>query len=150
MAFPGLRVRHGSLLTALACIAGGVLVLGQVGNWRSSQESSVRQARPYKGKPQALANHLQRLKQGLPGNGGEGATVPGSVADEEFALRAYPLTDIPLAQIHAARQAADQVNGRKFPSGKGRKGTWVSVGPSNALYPATQFRSSFSYVPNAY
>src|SRR5688500_3879126 len=102
MAFPGLRVRHRSLLTALACIAGAVLVLGQVGNWRSSQESP-RQARLQKGKPEALAKHLERLKQGLPGNGGESVNGPGSVADEAFALRAYPLTDIPLAHIEAAR-----------------------------------------------
>jgi hypothetical protein len=40
--------------------------------------------------------------------------------------------------------------GKDFPSGKGRKGTWISVGPSHALYPATIFRSSFSYVPARY
>jgi hypothetical protein len=63
---------------------------------------------------------------------------------------AYPDTDIPLARLQAARAAAATHKSKGFPTGKGRKGTWVTVGPSQALYPATEFRSSFSYVPNAY
>jgi hypothetical protein len=49
-----------------------------------------------------------------------------------------------------ARAAVAAANGRPFPSGKGRKGTWVSVGPSEALYPFEPFRNAFNYVPNSY
>jgi hypothetical protein len=41
-------------------------------------------------------------------------------------------------------------SGPGIPRGKGRPNTWVSVGPSQALYPLTPFRSSVSYVPNDY
>jgi hypothetical protein len=149
MARPRLRVLHWALLATLICTTGAVIAIGKVGKTRAARETAVRQASVQKGKPKALAQHLERLKQGLPGNGGESVHGPGSAADEAFALRAYPLDDIPLAQIQAARSAAAAVRGR-LPSGKGRKGTWVSVGPSNALYPATPFRSSSGYVPNAY
>jgi hypothetical protein len=52
--------------------------------------------------------------------------------------------------MSAARNAFAASMGRPFPRGKGRKGTWVTVGPSNALYPFTDLRNSFNYVPNAY
>ena len=64
--------------------------------------------------------------------------------------RAYPADTISVPQMDAARAAFSNANGRPFPSGRGRPGTWVSVGPSEALYPFTPFRNSFSYVPNAY
>ncbi len=40
--------------------------------------------------------------------------------------------------------------GRPFRSGQGEQGTWISVGPSQALYPLTPFRNSFNYVPTRY
>jgi hypothetical protein len=99
-------------------------------------------------KPLALARHMKRL-QALPGLEGNSADGPASAEAEEFLARAYPDDDIPLARLEAARAAAGRLKG-KFARGKGREGTWVTVGPSNALYPATIFRSSFGYVPNAY
>ncbi len=97
----------------------------------------------------ALSKHLDRLKQSLPGNGGE--LGGGGGADvEDFLAKAYPDSDIPLERLQEARAAAARIGGKNFPTGKGRPGTWVTVGPSNALYPATMFRSSFSYVPNDY
>jgi hypothetical protein len=84
----------------------------------------------------------------LPGNGGlEG---PGSYAEQAYLARAYPNTAITLSQLDTARAAFKSANGRAFPAGKGKKGTWVSVGPSQALYPSSQFLTSFLYVPNAY
>lgn len=103
-----------------------------------------------KGRPAALSQHLERLAQTVPGNGGENPEGPGSADEVAFLQRAYPDTDIPLANIEAARAAYDSIIGRGFPQGKGRPGTWVSVGPKLALYPATIFRSSYSYVPAAY
>jgi hypothetical protein len=52
--------------------------------------------------------------------------------------------------MEGARDAFASSKGRAFPAGKGTKGTWVSVGPSQALYPSSQFLNSFNYVPNAY
>jgi hypothetical protein len=102
------------------------------------------------GRPAALARHMERLQQTIPGDGGEPGEGPGGAEDYAFLQRAYPDTDVPLANIEAARAAYAAMTGRGFPQGKGRPGTWVTVGPSYALYPATQFRSSFSYVPAAY
>lgn len=100
--------------------------------------------------PGALGRHLAQLKQTVPGNGGENAEGPGSAADAAYAARAYPADAISVANMDAARTAFGRANGRPFPAGKGRPGTWVSIGPEQALYPLTPFRSSFSYVPNAY
>ena len=99
--------------------------------------------------PAAVARHIKRF-EALPGLEGMGPEGPGSADAERFFARAFPDTDIPLARIEAARNAAARLNGKPFPQGKGRPGTWVTIGPSNALYPFTQFRSSSGYVPNAY
>ena len=106
-------------------------------------------ARPDRGRPAALARHLERLRA-IPGRGGEGVAGGRSAGELAFVRRRYPGRDIPLARIRAARAAFARVRGRNLPSGRGRPGTWTSVGPTTALYPATAFRSSFSYVPAAY
>jgi hypothetical protein len=106
-----------------------------------------RKPAPLGGKPGALREHLNMLKRALPPSALEG---PGSAGDGGFLQRAYPDDDIPLARIEAARAAAKAVGGRTFPSGKGRPGTFVSVGPADALYPRSPFRSSASYVPTDY
>ena len=149
MAYPRLRVVHWALVAALIGTTGAVLA-AKAGKPAAPPKTPIQRASLEDGKPMALAKHLERLKEAIPGNGGESVEGPGSAEDQAFALRAYPLTDIPLAQIQGARSAAAAVGGRNFPSGKGRPGTWVSVGPSNAVYPAPEFRSSFSYVPNEY
>ena len=99
--------------------------------------------------PTALSAHLAELSKAIPGTGGESAEGPGSAEEQEFAALAYPDTDVSLAKLQAMRAAGAALKG-KFPKGKGSNGSWVSVGPSNALYPATQFRNSFSYVPAEY
>jgi Arc-like DNA binding domain len=75
---------------------------------------------------------------------------PAAMADAAFAERAYPDDTISVADVNAARSAFATISGRSFPKGKGQTGTWTSVGPSEALYPFTPFRNSFSYVPNRY
>ena len=99
--------------------------------------------------PAAVAAHMKRRLQAIPGLGGESAGGPASADAEAFLARAYPDTDIPLARLQAARAAGSRL-AAKFPRGKGRSGTWVTVGPTQALYPFTQFRNSFGYVPNRY
>lgn len=100
--------------------------------------------------PPALAKHMARLQQTIPGNGGEPEEGPGSADEAAFMARAYPDDTISVAQATAARQAYASVAGRPFPKGKGRPGTWVAAGPSEALYPFTQFRNIYNYVPNDY
>jgi hypothetical protein len=111
--------------------------------------TAAKPATPKGGKPGALREHLNKLKQAMPANA-DAISGPGSAGDGGFIARAYPNDDIPLSSIEAARAAAQKVVGRPFPTGKGRPGTFVTVGPSDALYPKTPFRSSYSYVPNDY
>ena len=100
--------------------------------------------------PGALAAHLEQLRQAVPGNGGMAEEGPASAAEAAFVQRAYPDDTISLAEAAGARAAFTASKGRPFPKGKGKKGTWVSVGPSRALYPDSEFLNSFLYVPNAY
>jgi hypothetical protein len=100
--------------------------------------------------PPALSQHMQDLYRSIPGNGGNSPEGPGSAAAAEFLERAYPGNTISMAQMDAARAAWTASRGRPFPSGKGMKGSWTSVGPTEALYPDTPFRTSFLYVPNDY
>jgi len=100
--------------------------------------------------PPALNRHLEQLKQALPGIGGESGEGPGSADELAFFQRAYPDLDIPLARFETAQKAVNALRARGFARGKGRPGTWVTVGPSNALYPFFEFRTNTLYVPNAY
>jgi plasmid stability protein len=74
---------------------------------------------------------------------------PASAADFEFAHLAYPNDTVSLEQMATAREAFSKASKRAF-KGKAMPGEWVSVGPSRALYPLTQFRNSGNYVPNEY
>jgi len=98
--------------------------------------------------PKALAAHLEKLARTLPGN--SGLTAPSTPEYEAFLHKAYPNTDIPLANIENERAAVQTIHGRPFARGKGQTGTWVTVGPSNAIYPEFVFRTAGSYVPNEY
>jgi len=96
--------------------------------------------------PTALGAHLERLKQAVPGNQGMSEEGPSGAADAAFDARAYPAGTISLAKQESARKAWAGAQGRRGP----QVGTWQMVGPSNALYPATEFRNSAGYVPNEY
>jgi hypothetical protein len=99
------------------------------------------------GMPPALARHMERL-QAIPGNGGESEDLGGAEAQKFMAL-AYPDRDIPLERLQGARTAAIAIKQRGFAPGRGN-GSWQEFGPSQALYPRSEFRNSFGYVPNAY
>ncbi|HET9737257.1 MAG TPA: hypothetical protein VFP78_03980 [Solirubrobacteraceae bacterium] len=100
--------------------------------------------------PTALGQHLAKLHQAVPGNGGMAEEGPAGAADQAYAARAYPDEAIAVSDAAAARSAFAAQAGRAFPKGKGRPGTWVSVGPSEAVYPDSPFLNSFLYVPNRY
>ncbi|MGH3131496.1 MAG: exo-alpha-sialidase, partial [Gaiellaceae bacterium] len=99
--------------------------------------------------PTALGNHLDALKQAVPGNGGMAEEGPAGAAEFEFLQRAYPADSISLAAMEAARASFTATVSRGFPRGN-RHGQWTSIGPSKAIYPFTEFRNSSLYVPNEY
>ena len=106
--------------------------------------------------PPALRKHYEELMEATPGGGREGPV--GTAADWRFMSRAYPDTDISLDKIEGARaahaqQVADAIAERAAlgPAAAASVGrTWVSLGPTQALYPRFRFRDFTSYVPNAY
>jgi len=128
----------GVLVLALAV----VLLVSFEGKEQIAQEDNL---------PPALGRHLEKLRQALPGNGGEPSESPDSAADLAFFQRAFPDADIPLTRIEFERESFGRVKakGFRFPTGK-RPGTWVTVGPSNAIYPFFDLRDFTLYVPNEY
>jgi hypothetical protein len=91
---------------------------------------------------------ISRYMEALPENGGlEG---PAGSADQAFLERAYPSDTISVGQVDASKAAFSAAKGRPFPRGKGQKGSWVTIGPDQAVYPFTPLRNSFNYVPNEY
>jgi len=79
--------------------------------------------------PGALSAHLDKISQALPSNGGEGNRGPSGADAAYIAALAYPGTDIPLAQLTAARSAASAAKGR-LPEHSNTG--WSSIGPSTA------------------
>jgi hypothetical protein len=128
----------------VCCVAAAVTVVG-----RDQGPANGRALQTNRKMAAALSKHLEKLRQSIPGLGGELGGGGGAEA-EDFMANAYPDTDVPLERLQEARAAAARIASKDFPRGKGRPGTWVTLGPSNALYPATQFRNSFGYVPNDY
>ncbi len=102
-----------------------------------------------RGTPPAVGLHLERLGRAIPGQGGESES-PGDAEAQEFLAMAYPDTDVPLARLSRARVSAARMKQRSLARGFERPEEWESVGPTQALYPFTEFRNSFSYVPNEY
>jgi hypothetical protein len=143
------RSRSGFLSVTAAMLAVGVALPVAL----TSRSSETRgRARPEVGEndmPPALARHLERLRA-LPGNGGESLEGPSSAAEASFLQRAFPEADIPLPRFTAARVAFKGHKGKGFPKGKGRPGVWVTIGPSEAVYPFFPLRTSSLYVPNEY
>jgi hypothetical protein len=139
------RLRLGVVgLAALVLIAAAAIMGGLTGS-TSSQAVSADLG---EGSP-ALAQHLAALKQAVPGNAGMSNEGPGGAAEDAFRERAYPDSTISVADMEAAREAFAAATVRSSGVGGG-DAKWESIGPSRALYPFTEFRNSFSYVPNEY
>jgi hypothetical protein len=140
------RKRLAWALVALGLIAAGVAVLVAAAGSPERSAAGVRAGNL----PPALAAHLAKLGQALPGNGGEPGEGPGSAEAAELAALAYPSSDIPLSWLNTSASSFASAKGRPFPSGKGRPGSWVSIGPSQAEYPFFSGRDLSLYVPNEY
>jgi hypothetical protein len=105
--------------------------------------------------PPALRGHIEKLMQTVPNEG-----PAGSAADWRFMSRAYPASDISIDKIEGARAAHQQhlanfaAVSTQASAARGAAAiapaTWVSLGPTRALYPLSPFRGYFNYVPNAY
>jgi hypothetical protein len=154
------RKRWTRLALALAAVGlvavGGVIAAGGPSN-RST--APVVAARGTDGDmPVALAKHLAKVGQTIPGNGGEPAgessgNAPGSstASLEQFAQMAYPKKDIPLPSLKAARAAFQTARVRTPGAVPGsNQAAWEQVGPDTALYQATPFRTARSYVPTEF
>ena len=144
------RRRRQALAAAAIALLAGVAVAAGVTLSGSTPVAAGAGAGAEGEVPTALGKHLEALKRAAPGLQGMAEEGPASAADAAFAARAYPDSTIAVSDVQAARAAWTSQAGRPFPSGKGRPGTWVAVGPSRALYPATPFRNAFNYVPAAY
>jgi hypothetical protein len=68
----------------------------------------------------------------------------------EFDQRAYPAKTISVAQVDRSRSAFASADRRAVPQGRARQNRWTTIGPSQALYPFTEFRNAYNYVPNEY
>jgi hypothetical protein len=102
--------------------------------------------------PTALAAHLERLRRALPGNDGMAPDGPGSAELAGFLARAYPGTTISMAQVEAAKTSFLRTAKRALPAKAKLRAPngWTKLGPTEALYPFTELRNSFGYVPNEY
>src|SRR5688500_17234479 len=90
--------------------------------------------------PTAVSLHIEKLRRAAPGNQGMASEGPGSAQDAALASRIYPGDTLTVAQVDNARAAANRAFSRPFQTGRGKKGTWVNVGPSEALYPFEELR----------
>src|SRR5512138_3906798 len=114
------------LCVLLAVMAAGAVLLTASGilGTNSQPVAGLRE-----GMPLSLDRHIEKLIQTVPGNSGEPREGPGLAEEDAFLQRAYPDDSIPLERIEAAQAAATALQRRGFPTGKGRPGTFVSVGP---------------------
>ena len=133
--------RFFALITIIALIGGSFAYWREKENREKAVEPEM---------PPALGKHIEKLMEAVPGVGGEPSEGPGSYEEQKFQMLSSPAGEIPAAALEAERAAVKALEKHKLPKGKGRPDSWVSVGPSDALYPFTEFRSSFSYVPNDY
>nr|WP_240956587.1 glycoside hydrolase [Micromonospora sp. HNM0581] len=95
--------------------------------------------------PDALGAHLEQLRRSVPGDGGMSPDGPGGAAQQAFLERAYPADAITVAQLDRSKAAYTAADKRFKGSGQ-----WTNIGPSEALYPFTEYRDAFNYVPNEY
>ncbi|HEX6871848.1 MAG TPA: sialidase family protein [Micromonosporaceae bacterium] len=140
--------RHRQIMAAVAALAlvisAGVAAIYLFGDEEESKGDLEM--------PAALARHLEQLREAAPGHeeGQEEGEGPGYAADAAFRARAFPADTISVAQADRSKAAFRNAINRPFPKGRVPSGNWTSVGPSEALYPYTELRDAFSYVPNAY
>ena len=146
-----MKIRVTIMLAVLSLITAGpgVLVLNAE-NAPDQQTKAKLVERDKDGRSLVFRKHLEELQKTLPGNEGSGEEDPAGYAAQKLGALAYPDNDIPYNRILSSQSAFKNLKKRGFPKGKGRSGTWISIGPSNANNPAFEFRDTTLYLPNQY
>jgi hypothetical protein len=135
---------------ALLLIVGGAVASLRVDRTQAPGRTGVARAERQKFPP-ALAKHFKQRLQAIPGLGGESPNGPGSAEEEEFLALAYPESDVALEWLEGARASGQNLDAKPIRTSSGKTpGVWLHLGPYKALYPFTEFRNSFGYVPNTY
>lgn len=134
------QILTGIFVVALAA-GGGAIAISSSGTPPAGEEQEA-------GGEGELPPLVEEHMKTMPEN--DGMEGPAGGAAQEYLERAYPAGTISVAQMDTARAAYTAAKKKTFPGGKGQKGTWISVGPREALYPSSQFLNQFNYVPNAY
>jgi hypothetical protein len=128
-------------LSVLVLAAATVLLAVASGPSKTTRQSAVITAGEI---PTALASHLATTQ------GVESEEGPGLAGEAAFRERAYPDNTISVAEMSGARADFARTENRHSNKGREKKGEWTPVGPSTALYPFEDLRTSFLYVPNKY
>src|SRR5438876_12321437 len=138
---PNRSIRRPALVAALVGLAIAAVIVAGVARDSSPTRASISHSVGAGELPSGVAQRLEATPEG--GQGAETADSegPASMADAAFLERAYPDNTISVADMNAARAAFAATSARPFAKGKGSNGTWVTAGPSEALYPATPFRN---------
>jgi hypothetical protein len=103
--------------------------------------------------PSALADHLEHLREAIPGDGGESGESPGGAAQDQFQALAYPGKTVTIEKINRSENAFRNARGRSATSATSNLapvGRWQQLGPSQAEYPFSPLRNAGNYVPNKY
>jgi hypothetical protein len=98
--------------------------------------------------PKPLRIHDAESLPGRVANGGEPDKGPLAYAEEDYANRAYPGTEVPMQATVAAKQQFAKIDSESSHGqrGEGIHANWVSLGPTVALYPAVLNRTGTPYV----
>ncbi len=131
-----LRVTAALALVALAA-AGLALVAGSV----RSGAPAARAGSEHQGL--AFARHDRDLFSVNKTGDKEG---PGSYADQQAELNAYPADSITDDEIAAAQAASVAVASHGVGNGKSSTSSWYSLGPTDAIYPAFLNRHGSDYI----
>jgi hypothetical protein len=125
----GKRLRRPAL--ALLLVAAAAIATALVAGKIAPSATSAAKGDQEKQAP-ALASHLAKLHLKTPGFSPPGSSnyIEGekTAADEEFAARAYPGSDIPAAALQQSNTDWKRYNGR----GDEGAGRWAPLGPTNA------------------
>ena len=97
--------------------------------------------------PSAFSAHFGSLRAAP---NGTTLGTPASWEEQQDLARAYPAEGVAYSWIANARADWKTAKSKPFPTGTGKKGQWVSVGPSSALYPLSPFRTRTDYVAGEY
>jgi len=128
-----------------------IVIVAVVAGWGTSAVYSEYQQERL---AHALMTHQRFVKgdpdapggqQALPVKEGQGQHGPDGAAEEAYANRAYPATEIPFQLTLNAQSAFNQIRGRAIGRGRNVPGQWTMVGPSSANYPGVLTFSGADY-----